>query len=282
MKLKNVSMVYKNKKGIHNIDLDTSQNKVIAVLGHNGCGKTTLFKTMLGLLKFQEGELSVNRGVSIGYLPECRCLYQTMTVCHHIRFMGKLRKMSKIEIEVNMNQWLASFKMEHLKYETISSLSKGNQQKVQFICAMIHNPNLMILDEPMSGLDIVNIQIFKKIITQEIEKGTKIILSSHQYDDVEEFSEYVVILKEGKIVLQGYLRNLKDDYDYEFISLSDDNKQKYKDHKDVLGIETQGHTSRYRVSKKSKLLASVLEKRRLNTVKLEAVSLKDLVSSYYE
>ena len=281
MKIENLSKYYDNKIGIEKINLDLNRNCVYAVLGHNGSGKSTLFRTILGLIPEDNGEIDFQEIKSIGYVPEYRALYQNMLVEEHILFLARLRKMKAKDAKNNMEKLIKLFHLEEYRKTKIQTLSKGNQQKVQFVCALIHDPDLVLLDEPMTGLDIVNVNLFKEIIHQMIEEGKKIVMSSHQYDELEEFCEYIMILKEGKDVLQGSVEDIKRKHPHEYLSITYDKHKEYKDHKDVLSVETTGHMSRYKIKKNSKLTDIVIKSRDINTIKLESISLKDLVNSYY-
>lgn len=281
MRIKNLSKYYDGIKGIENININIQNKCVYAVLGHNGSGKSTLFRTVLGLIPNDSGNIEYNTVKNIGYVPEYRALYQNMTVERQIRFMARLRKMTKEETEKSMTYWLKEFKIEDKRHDKIQILSKGNQQKVQFICALIHNPDLILLDEPMTGLDIVNINLFKDVISKLMSENKKIIMSSHQYDELEEFCDYILILKKGDVMLQGPVKQIKKDFDYEYISVTYDEHASYKEQKDVLSYTTKGHQTRYKVKKDSKLIQEIIKKRNIQTVKIESVSLKDLVNYYY-
>lgn len=281
MKINNLSKYYDGRIGIKNINLDLNRNCVYAVLGQNGSGKSTLFRTVLGLIPEDSGDIDFQNIETIGYVPEYRALYQNMLVEEHILFLARLRKMDMKFAHENMDKLISMFKLEEYRKTKIQTLSKGNQQKVQFICALIHDPDLILLDEPMTGLDIVNVNLFKEIIHQMIQEGKKIVMSSHQYDELEEFCEYIMILKEGYDVLQGSVEEIKRQHSYEYLSITYDKYQQYKEHKDVLSVETTGHLSRYKINKASKLITEVIRSRDISTVKIESISLKDLVNSYY-
>lgn len=281
MRINNLSKYYDGRIGIENINLDLNRNCVYAVLGHNGSGKSTLFRTILGLIPQDNGVIDLEDIKTIGYVPEYRALYQNMFVEEHILFLARLRKMDIKIAKENMNKLIAMFHLEQYRKTKIQTLSKGNQQKVQFICALIHDPDLVLLDEPMTGLDIVNVNLFKEIIHQMIQEGKKIVMSSHQYDELEEFCEYIMILKEGQDVLQGSVADIKRQHKFEYLSITYDKYRQYENHPDVLSVETTGHLSRYKILKNSKLMDIAIKSRDISTVKIESISLKDLVNSFY-
>ena len=148
----------------------------------------------------------------IGFLTEERSILTKLTVLEQIKYYGALKSIPEEEIEDKLDHWLEIFGIKEYKNKKIKELSKGNQQKVQFISAIINEPKLLILDEPFSGLDPINVELFKKIILELKEKGTSIIFSSHRMEHVELFCEKLVVLVKGKSVLQGYLKDIKDNY----------------------------------------------------------------------
>ena len=191
---------------------------MFALLGTNGAGKTTTIRMMLGILKKDTGTIlwngkSVDRkNVNFGYLPEERGIYPKTRIVDQLEYFAKLKGMSKQEAQKNIDYWLDKLKMTEYKYQTAEKLSKGNQQKIQFITAVMHNPELIVVDEPFSGLDPVNTELLKNIILELVKEDKYIVMSSHQMNSVEEFCEDVVILNKGKTVLKGNLSEIKDSY----------------------------------------------------------------------
>ncbi|RDW19879.1 ABC transporter ATP-binding protein [Oceanobacillus chungangensis] len=214
--LENVTKRFGEHTAVDNLSLTIPEKEMFGFLGGNGAGKTTTFRMILGLLDKSEGKISwnneqINYGKSnlIGYLPEERGLYPKLKVREQIIYLGRLRGMEKAEIVSELEKWLERFKVPEYMDKKVEELSKGNQQKIQFISAVIHKPKLLILDEPFSGLDPVNVEMLKEAVLDVKESGTSIVFSSHQMDHVEEMCEHLCILQKGRPVVQGALREIK-------------------------------------------------------------------------
>ena len=178
----------------------------------------------------------------IGFLTEERSLLTKMTVLDQVKFYGVLKGMNEEEIENKLDYWLDKFSISEYKNKKIKELSKGNQQKIQFICAIIHEPKLLILDEPFSGLDPINVELFKNIILEFKEKGTSIIFSSHRMEHVEMFCEKLVVLVSGKSVLSGYLKDIKDEYKKKNVIVCGDiDKKKVNNLDGVIKVEKEAN-----------------------------------------
>ncbi len=216
--IENVSKTFVDKKAVDDISFRIEKPGVFALLGTNGAGKTTTIRMMLGILKKDTGTISWNgksvdrKNVNFGYLPEERGIYPKTRIVDQLEYFAKLKGMTKQEAQKNIDYWLDKLKMTEYKYQTAEKLSKGNQQKIQFITAVMHNPELIVLDEPFSGLDPVNTELLKNIILELVKEDKYIVMSSHQMNSVEEFCEDVVILNKGKTVLKGNLNEIKDSY----------------------------------------------------------------------
>lgn len=201
---------------VDQLKLTIPKSEIFGFLGGNGAGKTTTFRMILGLLDETEGKItwnneSINYDKShlIGYLPEERGLYPKLTVKNQIIYLAKLRGMKKSESLPELEMWLDRFKVPEYMNKKVEELSKGNQQKIQFISAVIHKPELLILDEPFSGLDPVNVEMLKEAVLDLKEAGTTIVFSSHQMATVEELCENLCILQKGKPVVEGKLSEIK-------------------------------------------------------------------------
>ena len=216
--IKNVSKSYGDKKVVDNISLEISKPGVYGLLGTNGAGKTTTIRMLLGILKKDSGEITWNgkeverKHVNFGYLPEERGVYPKVNIYTQLMYFAKLKGMQEKEADEAIKYWMKRLEVQEYMNMTAEKLSKGNQQKIQFITAVVHNPELVVLDEPFSGLDPVNTEIIRNVILELIEKGKYIIMSAHQMSVVEEFSTDILILNKGKTVLQGNLKQIKDTY----------------------------------------------------------------------
>ena len=224
--VKNVEKSFSTKKVVDNINFEIQKPGVYGLLGTNGAGKTTTIRMILGILKKDSGEITWNgkevqrKHVNFGYLPEERGVYPKTKVHDQLMYFAKLKGMKKEAAEERMQYWAKRLEVEQYLQMTPEKLSKGNQQKIQFITAILHDPELLVLDEPFSGLDPVNTELLKNVILELIKKGTYIIMSSHQMHSIEEFASDVLILNKGKTVLQGNLKEIKEQYAANRLSLS--------------------------------------------------------------
>ncbi len=216
--VKNVTKTFEEKVAVDSISFEINKPGVFGLLGTNGAGKTTTIRMMLGILKKNQGEISWNgkevtrKNVNFGYLPEERGVYPKTRIYEQLMYFAKLKGMNKKEANKAIDYWLKKLNVEEYKYKEAEKLSKGNQQKIQFITSVLHNPELLILDEPFSGLDPVNTELLKTIILELIEEGKYIVMSSHQMSSIEEFCSDIVILNKGKTVIKGNLNEIKNSY----------------------------------------------------------------------
>lgn len=216
--LKNVSKTFVGKKAVDNISLTLEKPGVYGLLGTNGAGKTTTIRMLLGIIKKDSGEITWNgkqvnrKSVNFGYLPEERGVYPKTKIFDQLMYFAELKGMKKQEAEKEIYKWAKELKVEEYLNMPAEKLSKGNQQKIQFMTAVIHNPELVVLDEPFSGLDPVNTEILKNIIINLVKQGKYLIMSAHQMSTIEEFCSDILILNRGKTVLQGNLKEIKETY----------------------------------------------------------------------
>ena len=216
--LKNVSKTFSDKKAVDNISLTIDKPSVYGLLGTNGAGKTTTIRMLLGIIKKDSGEITwkgnavERKNVNFGYLPEERGVYPKTKIIDQLMYFAELKGMKKQEVIDSINKWAKVLKVEEYLQMPAEKLSKGNQQKIQFMTAIIHNPELIVLDEPFSGLDPVNTEIIKNIIIDLVTNGKYIIMSAHQMSTIEEFCSDILILNKGKTVLQGNLKEIKNTY----------------------------------------------------------------------
>lgn len=219
LEVKNVTKKYDSLVAVDNLSFNVDKGEIFGLLGLNGAGKTTTFRMILGLLDDYTGEIYLdNKKIDynitdkIGFLTEERSLLLKLTVLEQIKFYAVLKGMEVSSIEKELDYYLKLFNISEYKNKKIKELSKGNQQKIQFISSIIHKPKLLILDEPFSGLDPLNVELFKKVILDLKSKGTSIIFSSHRMEHVELFCDKIVILVKGKSVLEGYIKDIKKNY----------------------------------------------------------------------
>lgn len=218
LKVQNVKKSFTNNLVVDDISFEINRPGVFGLLGTNGAGKTTTIRMMLGIIKKDAGEITWNgkaverKNVNFGYLPEERGIYPKTKIYDQLMYFARLKGMTKIEADKSLKYWLDRLKISEYINIPAEKLSKGNQQKVQFVTAVIHNPELIILDEPFSGLDPVNTDILKEVIIDLVKEGKYIVMSSHQMTSIEEFCSDVVILNKGKTVLKGNLKEIKNSY----------------------------------------------------------------------
>lgn len=219
LEVKNVTKYYGKFKAVDNLSFEVKPGEIFGLLGVNGAGKTTTFRMIMGLLDITKGEITldgkpIDYSVTdkIGFLTEERSLLTKMTVKEQCIFYGRLKGMDEDTIIKRMRDYLKKFNVSEYEDKKIKELSKGNQQKIQFITAIINEPKLLILDEPFSGLDPFNVEMFKNEIIELSKKGSIIIFSSHRMEHVELFCKKLVIILKGKTVLNGYLKDIKEEY----------------------------------------------------------------------
>lgn len=219
LSVKNIIKLYDSTKALDDISFAVEKGSVFGLLGPNGAGKTTLLRVINQITVQDSGKVILNGedltfrdNHLIGYLPEERGLYPTMKVKDQILYFGQLKGLSKSEANTLLTYWLARFEIKQYKERKISELSKGNQQKVQIICALIHKPKLLLMDEPFSGFDPINAQILTNVIAELSAEGTTIILSSHNMASVEQLCQSIVLINKGRDILSGKVADIKDKY----------------------------------------------------------------------
>ena len=234
LKLENVSKTFVGKQAVDNISFEVNEPGVFGLLGTNGAGKTTTIRMLLGIIKKDSGEITWNgkhverRTVNFGYLPEERGVYPKTKIQDQLMYFANLKGMNKADATKEINKWAKVLKVEEYLPMPAEKLSKGNQQKIQFMTAIIHNPELIVLDEPFSGLDPVNTEILKNVIIELVNQGKYIIMSSHQMASIEEFCKDILILNKGKTVLKGNLKEIKEGYNANRLEIiTDKNIDKY-------------------------------------------------------
>ena len=219
LELKNITKYYGNFKAVDNLSFSVKAGEIFGFLGVNGAGKTTTFRMIMNLLEPNKGTVTLNGKKidydvtdQIGFLTEERSLLTKLTVKEQALFYGTLKNMSKKGILDSLDKLLTKFEISEYKDKKIKELSKGNQQKIQFIMAVINRPKLLILDEPFSGLDPFNIELFKNEMVEMSKEGSMIIFSSHRMEHVELFCKKLAIILKGKVVLSGDLKDIKESF----------------------------------------------------------------------
>ena len=219
LEIKNVIKEYENKKALNDISLNIKEGRIFGLLGPNGAGKTTLIRIINQITAPDRGDIlfcgeDFNRKhiQNIGYLPEERGLYKSMKVGEQCLYLAQLKGLSKNEAKQKIHFWFKKLDMMDWLYKKVEELSKGMAQKVQFVSTIIHQPKLIILDEPFTGFDPINTEIIKNEILALKESGSTIVLSTHRMESVEELCDDIALINSGQCVLEGSVKNIKQDF----------------------------------------------------------------------
>lgn len=215
LELSNINKSFSGKQILHDVSFTVTSGKAMGFLGRNGAGKTTTIRTLMNVFKADSGQFMIDNkkfdplNHKIGYLPEERGLYGKEPILEQLIYFGMLRGSSKSETKASAEYWLERFELSYAKDHKLETLSKGNQQKIQIAQALLNDPDIIILDEPFSGLDPVNAQVLKDVIVELIEQEKLVVFSSHQMSYVEEFCDEITLIDQGKVVLFGDLKTIK-------------------------------------------------------------------------
>ena len=218
LEIQNLEKSFGQKQVLFGVDFKAESGQILGLIGKNGAGKTTIFHSILhfleysGNITFDKQPISQETYRKIGYLPEERSLMPKMTVYEQVRYLANLKGVPNAVVKEKLPQWMERLQVKGKVTDKIKSLSKGNQQKVQLIITLLHEPNLIILDEPFSGLDPVNNEILKQVIIEEKERGATIIFSDHVMTNVEELCDDVVMIRDGKVILDGSVQEVRNQY----------------------------------------------------------------------
>ena len=218
LEIQNLEKSFEQKQVLFGVDFKAESGQILGLIGKNGAGKTTIFHSILrfleysGRISFEGKAISQDTYREIGYLPEERSLMPKLTVYEQVRYLANLKGVSSAVVREKLPQWMERLQVKGKLTDKIKSLSKGNQQKVQLIITLLHEPNLIILDEPFSGLDPVNTEILKQVIIEEKERGATIIFSDHVMTNVEELCDKIIMLRDGKVILDGSVQEVRNRY----------------------------------------------------------------------
>lgn len=218
LQLNNIAKYFGDKPVLNGISLHVDAGRAFGLLGRNGAGKTTTIRILMNVFPPTSGNVTLDGNpidyakTKFGYLPEERGLYPKKTIVEQLTYFAMLKGMDKAAAVASVDKWLARLDMSAYRDKRLDTLSKGNQQKIQLITALTHDPDVVILDEPFSGLDPVNAMLLKDVVRETIDKGKIVLFSSHQMNYIEEFCDDIAILADGKIALQGDLNQIKRSY----------------------------------------------------------------------
>jgi len=226
LSLRNVVKAYHSHIAVNDVSFDVKAGTIFGLLGPNGAGKTSLIRIITTITGADSGEVLLNgeplnhlHPNEIGYMPEERGLYKKMKVGEQLLYLAQLKGLTEKEAKIKLKTWMVKFDIMNWWDKKVGDLSKGMSQKIQFIATVIHDPKLLILDEPFSGLDPINANLIKDEIYQLKEKGTSILFSTHRMEQVEEICEDIVLINQGKILLYGNVNTIKNDFKEHLFSI---------------------------------------------------------------
>lgn len=229
LKVDNIVKNYGDKRAVNKLSFEVQEGEIYGLLGANGAGKTTTMRMVLGLILPDEGDIryqgkaySKEQLSMLGYLPEERGMYPKLKVSDQIIYLAELRGMSRKDADKNLKYWLERFQVPEYYNKKVEELSKGNQQKIQFIAAVIHKPKIVIMDEAFSGLDPVNVELLKSTVKELRDAGTSIVFSTHRMEHVEELCRNITIMHRSNPVLQGPIKDIKKKFPQERIVIASD------------------------------------------------------------
>lgn len=294
LKVENILKKFGQYEAVKNVSFTVDKGHVFGLLGPNGAGKTTTIRMITNILIPDEGsinifgeEAGVNHQNRIGYLPEERGLYKKIKVLDQLIYFGQLKGMSRSNAQSQALKWLKKLDAESWAGKKIQELSKGMQQKVQFITTILHNPDLLILDEPFSGFDPINIEILKRIILDLKNEGKTIILSTHVMEQVEQLCDSICLINKGKTVLSGKVRDIKNGYGRDTVLIEFDGDASFLDEfKNISYINRSDNRAEFRLTgsnlssneilesamKKNEIFKFVIEEPSLNEIFIDVVS----------
>lgn len=218
LELKGIDKSFGEKRVLRGVSLSAESGKAFGLLGRNGAGKTTAIRILMNVFPADSGEVLVDgrpidhRSIGIGYLPEERGLYPRKTIIDQLVYFAELKGMKAADATRSVDRWLERLGMSEYRGKRLDTLSKGNQQKIQLVTALAHDPHIVILDEPFSGLDPVNAMLLKDVVKEQIQQGKIVLFSSHQMSYIEEFCDSIAIINAGKVAISGDLRDIKRNY----------------------------------------------------------------------
>ena len=286
LELKNIDKSFGEKKVLKGVSFVAESGKAFGLLGRNGAGKTTSIRILMNVFPADAGEVLTDGKpidydkISLGYLPEERGLYPKKLIIDQLVYFAELKRTDAVQ---SVDRWLKRLELYEYRNKRLDTLSKGNQQKIQLITALAHDPQIVILDEPFSGLDPVNAILLKDVVKEQIARGKIVLFSSHQMSYIEEFCDSIAILNAGKVVLHGDLREIKRNYVRDRLVVRTDNPEQIKaDFKDDCTVQEDGSLILRLASPNDKQTAMkhLAEKYDIDEIKVFEPSLNDIFVEY--
>lgn len=280
LEVQNLKKYFSSQKAVDDISFTISQGSIFGLLGPNGAGKTTLIRMITGIFYPDAGNIllngkkfdPVNDVINIGYMPEERGLYKKMKVGEQAMYLAQLKGMSKQEAFANVKQWFEKFEMESWWNKKVEDLSKGMGQKLQFVTTVLHEPKLVILDEPFSGLDPVNSNLIKDEIFNLAKKGTTIIFSTHRMEQVEEICDHIVLVNKGQKILDGTVKQIKQQFKQHIFNTELDQLPTTLQHPSFSIVKQNGNN----------LTLKINEGYQANDILLHFINQKSVIVAYHE
>ena len=289
LELKNIEKSFGDKKVLDGVSIKAEGGKAFGLLGRNGAGKTTTIRILMDVFPANRGDVLVDgkpidyNEIGIGYLPEERGLYPKKIIIDQLVYFAELKGMSRKDAVKSIDYWLERLGMTEYRNKRLDTLSKGNQQKIQLITALAHDPDIVILDEPFSGLDPVNAMLLKDVVKEQIAKGKIVLFSSHQMSYIEEFCDSIAILNGGTVVLHGDLRDIKRNYPRDTLVLRTENPQPVINDFGMACKITDGGELLIKLSSaddKKSVMTSLAEKYDIDKLEVFEPSLNDIFVEY--
>ena len=289
LELKNIDKSFGEKKVLKGVSFVAESGKAFGLLGRNGAGKTTSIRILMNVFPADAGEVLTDGKpidydkISLGYLPEERGLYPKKLIIDQLVYFAELKGMKRTDAVQSVDRWLKRLELYEYRNKRLDTLSKGNQQKIQLITALAHDPQIVILDEPFSGLDPVNAILLKDVVKEQIARGKIVLFSSHQMSYIEEFCDSIAILNAGKVVLHGDIREIKRNYLRDRLVVRTENPEQIKaDFKDDCTVQEDGSLILRLASPNDKQTAMkhLAEKYDVDEIKVFEPSLNDIFVEY--
>ena len=289
LELKNIDKSFGEKEVLKGVSFTAEGGKAFGLLGRNGAGKTTSIRILMNVFPANSGEVLIDGNpidydkIGIGYLPEERGLYPKKLIIDQLVYFAELKGMSAKDAVKAVDYWLGRLSMTEYRNKRLDTLSKGNQQKIQLITALAHDPDIVILDEPFSGLDPVNAMLLKDVVKEQISKGKIVLFSSHQMSYIEEFCDSIAIINAGKVAISGDLHEIKRTYPRDKIVVSTQAPEKIKADLGDICTEREGGTLLIQLAspdEKQPMMKRLVENYDIDEVKVFEPSLNDIFVEY--
>ena len=289
LELKNIDKSFGEKEVLKGVTFTAEGGKAFGLLGRNGAGKTTSIRILMNVFPADRGEVLVDGKpidydkIGIGYLPEERGLYPKKLIIDQLVYFAELKGMSAKDATRAVDYWLGRLGMTEYRNKRLDTLSKGNQQKIQLITALAHDPDIVILDEPFSGLDPVNAMLLKDVVKEQIAKGKIVLFSSHQMSYIEEFCDSIAIINAGKVAISGDLHDIKRNYPRDKIVVSTTKPQQIKADLGDICTEREDGTLLIQLAspdEKQTMMKRLVESYDIDEVRVFEPSLNDIFVEY--